>query len=64
MTFPYLRSATDVFAWSRQLVHLLNKQERPFSAGPYADDAAAAADGLGIGDDYLDTNGFARRRIV
>jgi len=64
MKLPYLKSAGDVFAWARQVVNLLNAQERPFTAGPYADDAAAAADGLGIGDDYLDTNGFARRRIV
>lgn len=68
MNFPYLKSgdSMSVMAWAKQVVTLFNGQGDALSSlpGNYANDAAAAAAGVGVNGAYIDTAGIARRRLV
>lgn len=49
-------------AWADRLISELNRFHAPINRWPvFADDAAAKAAQLKVGDGYVDPNGFARR---
>lgn len=56
----------DMATWARQLIDSFNAISDWIgpSPGPYANDAAAAAANVGLGQRYYDTSGVERRRIV
>ncbi len=56
---------TDLAAWARRLVDDLNRFFPAFNELPtFADDAAAAAGRLKIGDGYVTPDGMVRRRVA
>lgn len=63
MRLSYLRSASDVYAWARQLVDELNRQPGFADLPVYSDDAAAAQR-VAIGDGYVTPDGLVRRRMA
>lgn len=50
--FPYLKKGEDVWAWAKQLVTALNAAGRTPTLVNAANDAAAAAAGVEVGENY------------
>lgn len=65
MRYAYLPSPSAVYEWAKRLVDDLNASADPFPGlQTFADDAAAASGGVGVGDGYVTPDGFVRRRIA
>jgi hypothetical protein len=63
-TGPASRTIEAVAAGMQRLVDELNRFHPTISRLPtYANDAAAADGNLKVGDGYVDSNGFVRRRL-
>lgn len=66
MRLGYLqdKSPEAIYAWARRLVDDLNRQGAFADLPTHADDAAAAAGNLNIGDGYVTPGGIVRRRMA
>lgn len=62
---PTGNSNDQLAAWARRLVDDLNRFLAPIDGLPvFADDAAAAAGNVKVGQPYVATDGQVRRRIL
>lgn len=61
-TSPTGADTPSIKAWADRLTSELNRFHAPINRWPvFADDTAAKAGQLNVGDGYVDANGFARR---
>jgi hypothetical protein len=62
---PKTAALVDIFKWATRHTEDINRFHAPPRRWPtFANDAAAAAGRLPVGDPYVTPDGFMRRRVV